>query len=83
VAAWLPISAGTLREPESDELAHRELGDETESLLDRFHGHGRGRGFKSAPVVGTSCDGSDWLGELVAGISQRLVLDEKIVLPPD
>ena len=61
---------------ESDELAHGELGDETESLLDRFHGPGRVRGFKPATPVGTSCNGSDWLGELVARISQRLVLDQ-------
>jgi len=26
-------------------------------------------------VVGTGCDDSDWLTKLVAGISQRLVLD--------
>jgi hypothetical protein len=57
-----------LKKLESDELAHGELGDETESLLDRFHGPRR-RGFRSATLVGIGCNGSDWPGELVAGIS--------------
>jgi len=65
---------------ESDELDHRGLGDETEGLLDHFHGsgRGRGRGFKSSAAVGTGRNDSDWLGELVAGISQRLVLDQNL-----
>jgi hypothetical protein len=61
---------------ESDELDDGELGDETEGLLDRFHGLGRGhgRGLKPATVVGTGRNDSDWLIKLVAGISKRLVL---------
>jgi hypothetical protein len=63
---------------ESDELDDGELGDETEGLLDRLHGLGRGhgRGLEPATVVGTGRNNSDWLIKLVAGISKRLVLDQ-------
>jgi hypothetical protein len=54
----------------------------TESLLDRFHGLGRRRGFQPATVVGTRGNDSDWPSKLVAGISQRLVLDQNR-LPPE
>ena len=65
--------------PESDELHHGELGDQTESLLDRFHRSRRGRGFRSATVVGTGFNDSNLPGQLVVGISQRLVLDQPTV----
>ena len=56
------------------------MGFTTESLLDRFHGPGRGRGLKPAAMVGTRCNDSDWPGELVVGVSQRLVLDQVVLL---
>ena len=65
-----------MTERESDGLHDGQLGSETEGLLDRFHGPRRGRGIKSATVVGTGCNSSDWPRELVADISQRLVLDQ-------
>jgi hypothetical protein len=72
------IASKEIIERESDGLHNGQLGDETESLLDCFHGSGRGRRFEPAVAVGTGCNSdSDCDGELVVGISERLVLKSK------
>jgi hypothetical protein len=70
------IASKEIIERESDGLHNGQLGDETESLLDCFHGSGRGRRFEPAVAVGIGRNDSDWLTKLVAGISKRLVLDQ-------
>ena len=56
-------------------LTTESLGTKRKVFWTVFMALRRGRGFKPAAGVGTGCNDSDWPGELVVSISQRLVLE--------